>query len=397
MSVALQSMRHPVFYTGCAIVQQTWCSAPQSLTRPRYVFTAAEALEELPRGSARPNQADDENDASNRKSGYDRLETDDGNAAFSQLPLSPLMDPKLQNARNRYKTPKPEPSREPSEFQKRLSKNPYASALATPVRSCAITGVRLPNQFLIDFGLAPHPKTGKPWQMPRLALDSNVIIPGEAASSTQTPQLPTTTSSNTDPGALSLSRDPARAVAGSYIISQRSAMKFMSDIKRRSYLQMVPHRWKLDTRFKTDNIVWREDMDDFVLDLMRRKVQRLLGYLSSRPAGYITACHNYEDVQKKHQPGAVLWLGNRIGDEPETTKEVPPPPYAMVKYRSASNIPVYNLPMLLGPDFLDQLRSSSKSFGGALAVIKQKRNTLESLMHLWKLMGYLASDADTGK
>lgn len=47
------------------------------------------------------------------------------------LPLSPLMDPGLQAARNRHKTRKPEPSGELSDFQKKLSKNPYGAILPT--------------------------------------------------------------------------------------------------------------------------------------------------------------------------------------------------------------------------------------------------------------------------
>ena len=41
------------------------------------------------------------------------------------LPLSPLMDPKLEAARTRYKTRKPEANSKPSEFQTKLRKNPY--------------------------------------------------------------------------------------------------------------------------------------------------------------------------------------------------------------------------------------------------------------------------------
>lgn len=44
---------------------------------------------------------------------------------FPQLPLSPLMDPDLQAARNRYEARKPAPSGEPSDFQKKLRRNPY--------------------------------------------------------------------------------------------------------------------------------------------------------------------------------------------------------------------------------------------------------------------------------
>lgn len=81
--------------------------------------------------AARANQAKGENNAFNKESRHGRSETDGGTAAFLQLPLSPLIDPKLQAARNRYKARKPEPSREPSEFQKKLAKNPYG-AITSP-------------------------------------------------------------------------------------------------------------------------------------------------------------------------------------------------------------------------------------------------------------------------
>lgn len=157
-------------------------------------------------------------------------------------------------------------------------------------------------------------------------------------------------------------------------------------------MHMIPHRWKQDTRFKTDDIVWREDMDSFVLDLMRKKALRLLEYLSSKPAAYIARCEDYAEVQGKHQPGAVLWLGDPGGDANSNPDEEPPPPFAMVKYRLASHIPVFNLAALLGSEYLAKLRDSSRLFTGTMAVIKQKRNALTTLMHLWKLMGYVASE-----
>lgn len=269
-----------------------------------------------------------------------------------------------------------------------------AQALATPVRSCAITGVHLPNFFLIDFGLAPHPKTGKPWQMPKLSIDHNLSSPNMAPSSEQPLDQNNTTliQDATDAEAKPTNRRPSQTVAGSYVLNQRSAIRLMSDVKRRSYTQMIPHRWKQDTRFKTDDIVWREDMDSFVLDLMRKKALRLLEYLSSKPAAYIAICQDYADVQGKHQPGAVLWLGAPGCDANSKPGEAPPPPFAMVKYRSASHIPVFNLAALLGSEYLAKLRDSSRLFTGTMAVIKQKRNALTTLMHLWKLMGYAASE-----
>ena len=47
----------------------------------------------------------------------------------ARLPLSPLLDPKLIAARERYRTPKPAPSGELSPFSKKLQNNPYGTHL----------------------------------------------------------------------------------------------------------------------------------------------------------------------------------------------------------------------------------------------------------------------------
>ncbi|KAL8733845.1 MAG: hypothetical protein Q9166_001833 [cf. Caloplaca sp. 2 TL-2023] len=306
-----------------------------------------------------------------------------------QLPLSPLMDPKHQAARNRHKTSKREPSGDLSAFQKKLRKNPYARALAKPIRQCAVTGARLPNFFLLDFGLVPHPKTGRPWQISKLAVEDNVDIASDRSMPEETEQ--NTAAPNQNTAALR----SARPVAGSYVIAQQSAMKLMSSLKHRSYMQMLPHRWKLDARFKADQIVWRKDMDTFVLDLMRRKVVKLLKYLSFRPAAYVVPCQEYADIQNKHQAGAVLWLGEP-NDETTVPSVESPPPYAMVEYRSSGHLPLYNLSALLGSEYLLQLRDASELFGGTLAVIKRKQTTSDCQLQLWKLMGYLASETSAG-
>ncbi len=275
-----------------------------------------------------------------------------------------------------------------------MIKSYLAQALATPVRQCAVTGSRLPNFFLLDFGLVSHPRTGKPWQMPKLAIDSN------ACNSTVVSNLksPDGNGALNNPAseATESTQRHVRTAAGSHIIAQQSAMNFISTFKQKSFMQMLPHRWKLDPRFKADQIVWRKDMDTFVLDLMRRKTVTLLKYLSSQPAAYIVRCQNYEDIQNRHQPGAVLWLGQPEDDENMTPSQENPPPYAMVEYRSSGYIPLYNLPALLGPDQLRQLRDVNKSFQGTLAVIKRKRNTTDCQMQLWKLMGYMAAQTSAG-
>ncbi|KAL8986378.1 MAG: hypothetical protein Q9205_000158 [Flavoplaca limonia] len=306
----------------------------------------------------------------------------------SRFSLSPLLDPNLLAARNRYKVPKPEPSSEASAFQKKLQKNPYAQALATPVRQCAITGARLPNFFLLDFGLIPHPRTGKPWQIPKLVVDENAVDRSVISTAGSAEENATSTSPAVEP--MDPPKRTTRTSAGSNIVARQSAMKLISTLKRRSYMQLLPQRWKLDARFKADQIVWRRDMDVFVLELLRRKAAKLLKYLSLQPAAYIAPSSDYGSIQNRHQPGAVLWLGQPHCDDATMSSREDPPPYAMVEYRSSGYIPIYNLPALLGPEHLDELRKTRNVFNGPLAVIKQKRNTTDCQMQLWKLMGYMA-------
>ncbi|KAL8701882.1 MAG: hypothetical protein Q9224_000295 [Gallowayella concinna] len=333
----------------------------------------------------------------NADANHDGLDDGVGNGGpdASGLPLSPLMDPNLQAARKRYKLPKPEANGELSAFQKKFRKNPYAQALASPLRQCALTGARLPNFFFLNFGLAPHPLTGKPWQMPKFAIDSHPIT-SDGTSTIETME-PNSTASDETGAANSTPSSPGRpvrTVAGSHIIAQRLAIRLIPALKPRSYMQTLPHRWKLDARFKADQIVWRKDMDSFILELMRRNTVKSLQYLSARSAAYIVPCQNYEDIQNKHQAAAVLWLGEPTDDQ--TAIAADPPPYAMIKYKSSGHIPIYNLPTLLGSEHLHQLQAASKQFHSTLAVIKQKHNTSECQLQLWKLMGYLASDMSAG-
>lgn len=48
-------------------------------------------------------------------------------SSMPDLPLSPLMDPKLISARQRYRTPKPSPTSPASELEQKLSKSPFGT------------------------------------------------------------------------------------------------------------------------------------------------------------------------------------------------------------------------------------------------------------------------------
>lgn len=296
-----------------------------------------------------------------------------------------------------------------------MANHAVAQALATPVRNCFITGIRLPEHFYLNTGLSPHPETGVPWHLPHdLARSSDHIeiedsSRGDAASITYTNAVPSTAASNPplQTGSLSLS--------GAHIVAQRRCLALVSTMKAREYLGLLPRPWKEGFGIDTKRIIWREDMDTFVLELLRKKVIDQLIWLVRRSSGYVVRRYGgYEQIAESHQAAAALWLGhvrvtaavsNAAEDtnikgtsSPESETALtgsmqPPPPYAIADYAGGC-IPVYNLQTLLGEENLLHLRNSHKIYGGEIALIKHRNATVNVQIRLWQLMGYLAKSAD---
>lgn len=135
-------------------------------------------------------------------------------------------------------------------------------------------------------------------------------------------------------------------------------------------------------------------MPAFTLNLLREKTYSMLEMLRTRPSGYIVPCIDIAQVQESKQIGAALWLGDSSADpDPSSPTPVPPPPFYATLTKHTTYIPFYNLPCLLGAERVRQLRATGTGFQHPLAVIKHKKNTVEVLMQLWQLMGYLATPA----
>lgn len=165
-------------------------------------------------------------------------------------------------------------------------------------------------------------------------------------------------------------------------------------------MRILPYRWKEDPSLKASEIVWREDMDVFVLKMLRESLIKKLDYLALRPKAYITACDDYNKISDHKQIGAVLWLGpgpslpsQRSSSDPTAdNQDQGPPLYAMYRYKD-QYIPFYNLLLLLGSANTQVLKDSkSARFRTQIAVIKAKRPTIELHLELWKLMGYMANE-----
>lgn len=388
-------------------------------------------------------------------------------------------------------------------FEADISKY-IARALVTPVRHCRLTDAKLPSYFLLSFGVTKHPITGAHWHLPRLVVDPLLVSKEDQAradtsledesadeiseiestvdvspENTKAPEdisiiAKSTEIKNLDdlPPGGSLEKLPSdsltindtpphelktkvlspvpetRRAQSSYFICSQPALELLSNFKPKSWMHTIPPAWKTDSWIRTDKLVWRKDMDGFVLELLRKKVLALLklialSLIARSSGGYITSCSGYESVIAHHQVAAVLWLGpsapannprcrepvlylepsisqQEVACDPlppgtaalpeETTStghnftpegevaafEGPEPPfYAMVKYKSHF-IPIYNLPKLLGSEHLAHLRATVPCAHDIMAVIKKKVRTVGLQMELWKLMGYMAQTETLG-
>jgi hypothetical protein len=301
------------------------------------------------------------------------------------LPLSPLMDPSVIFAKTKYKAPKPLPNKETqTDFQRALAKNPYALALATPVRKCRVFETHLPLFFLQPFTLMEHPKTGEPWFVP--ADLSDKYSPSRTVED--------------EPGGQDVKTDREGKRVGDtpYILSRTFAIRALSDYKMRFVSKSNPVGMKLSLeRIKHMKAAfeirkgagWREDMDAFVVELMRRRLVSLLVHITSKKRGYLVGCTGWEDAEQKTQVGAYLWTGGNMDREGDQ-----PPEFATLWTGSTEQkkTPVHNLRFLLGREKLQELREKCKNgiWDREVIVLKHKQMTLDLQMRLWKLQGLLA-------
>ncbi|KAI9737701.1 MAG: hypothetical protein M1818_005705 [Claussenomyces sp. TS43310] len=301
------------------------------------------------------------------------------------------MDPIYLAAKEKYRLPKLPPSKEPTPFQQQLAKNPYAQALATPVRMCSLTRISLPSFFLQDFEIVTHPDTREPWYLPRSLVSSHQPLPSPSseASKSLRPQ----------------SARPTTFGSKSYTLSRMSLLHAMH-VQRSGYdnghRNFPMPNIKQSRAFQKYDIKFREDTDTFVLELMRRRTVERMKYLCDLKRGYLVSCKAqeggemavgvWEDAKMKKGTAAMLWLGPIAGSKGEDIAEPGEFSTLDVEKELKCKIPVHNLPRLLGPTYVEDLRRyAPHMFGAEVVVLKHRRLTVDLQLRLWKLQGYLAT------
>lgn len=155
----------------------------------------------------------------------------------------------------------------------------------------------------------------------------------------------------------------------------------------------------------------------FILDLLRKQASE---ELKSSATGFTS--HVVEDSPNMSLDfmSAALWLGkskplvpeyaipdNRkavldedengmpleqrhISSSVENKQSAEPPFYAMMSHPSGGYMPLYNLPVLMGAQHLQKLRTVARVFGGETVYLPQREKTVKVQLALWKLMGYMS-------
>ncbi|CAO2656158.1 Nn.00g049610.m01.CDS01 [Neocucurbitaria sp. VM-36] len=160
-----------------------------------------------------------------------------------ELPLPPSLDPVVLEKRSLWEQTKKKPKlADFTPSQRKLWENSFAHALASPVRQCRATLISLPVALLTSLHARPHPTTSDPWLLP-VSLTTNKKELGP----------------------------PYRFVGRQLIAAQLSRGKLW---ERGLYSRMVEKLGNNNLR----RMVWREDMPDFILGMMRKRLVNKLSW-----------------------------------------------------------------------------------------------------------------------
>ncbi|KAJ4329130.1 hypothetical protein N0V84_000490 [Fusarium piperis] len=375
--------------------------------------------------------------------GYDaegnplKIDTDSKmvSTASGSLPISPIMDPSWMKARRRQK--KAVPGRMTGQFRKKLANNPFAEALMTPMRRCMNSNTVLPRYFYQDFELVDHPDLNMAsgwwapgpltfenlmpfhdpnfskskarrgsdvaeneedaddeWPTEGATTTSEAVTAEAEASPAESETAKDTIESSAVKDTTSQERRPRRAPLTVYVLARKKAIEIMStpglNHKHLSNLTMSRHGMAMLT--KGERRIWREGMDEVLLEMMRREAVNILvlrAQNSKAPSfKFIQPCSGWDDVETLAKGGCILWLPK----ESQGAKSV----YATLDVDvnwGRAKLPVHDLTWLLGEEEVERLRGEAELFQDQeVLVLKPWKSEVMRSLHLllWKLQGYLA-------
>ena len=194
------------------------------------------------------------------------------------LPLPPMLRPapKLKDRfmdldfqgvyrRTNRKTLKKQMDSAP--FATTFAQNPYAHALATPIRMCCLTGTRLPSSCLVDFHIQEK------LESPDLSLLPLSLAAAQVPANKPEAKRTASESDAVAAHEAELRRPDATAT---YIVGRQAALQFVSDGNKKRFRFFSYRTQKMLSDAGKGAPEWRADMAGFVLAELRKVVVKKL-------------------------------------------------------------------------------------------------------------------------
>ncbi|KAF2803706.1 uncharacterized protein BDZ99DRAFT_452746 [Mytilinidion resinicola] len=323
-------------------------------------------------------------------------------ASNRPLPIPPVLKPMAASIKPPWKEPKPDPDlNNLTPFQKKLYQNPYAHALATPVRLCSATLLRLPSDLLLSMQVKLHPTTEAPW-----------LVPAALASKSNNHGVPVR------------------------YLAQESMILYLTRNKREPWKYTLPLRIVENLGSAIKKLVWREDMPALLLSILRKQLVANLRWFFGKTSNHLVPCESQSptDVDHIDDVSCILCLrtlttgvdhlhteltqivlkaeqsADKISkrhrqtyDTSKTSSDPPPhvprlkpslrfPPlhFPTAVWRGR-RVPVYSLIDLLGEEHLAELIKDTKFQDEKnVVVMRESRIAVSAQIKLMQLQAYLA-------
>ncbi|KAF1352182.1 hypothetical protein BDV97DRAFT_397224 [Delphinella strobiligena] len=259
------------------------------------------------------------------------------------LPLPPILDSKVISAKRRLTNSLPKPPQnvaDLTDFQKRLAANPYAQALATPVRSCSFTEARLPQHFLLPLKTEFHRQEG--------SKDTTKLLP-----------------------TLTLQTEKTSRGLKTSVINSRALLNRLG--KKKAFHRLINR--DMHDRFKVKdkrNWSWPEGIDSLVLQHLRQSVFAKLKWAFDTPTARLVT--SLEKLGEGSADASCTLLLRR--DECSTAVD-------------GDLLPAFDLNILLGEDLVTLLVQGT-SFADCRAVaLADSHPTTAMRVRLLKLQAFM--------
>ncbi|KAF7594481.1 hypothetical protein BBP40_009114 [Aspergillus hancockii] len=305
-----------------------------------------------------------------------------------------------------------------------LHKNPWAVALASPIRMCAATNARVPRALLSEWGMVERPESEGLWFMPVGLLKDELA--SEAARK-EAESAPASTPKHSSSVNQRLRHLTLRLVNRLPLLRSLTKMNGPPGLGRKLPIaRLIPYRWKHPfgpvTAREEKQIIWREDIPEFVLSRMRIEVLKQLKLASDKykrseapngvwktidlkeysEAGLLEGVNGLEPF-KRMECGAVLVVGplnedKAVATAPDSKNETTIhdlgtlPEFVMLE-QVQSKVPVFEFARLFSKEELEELWGHDSRFQSpALFLRPDDKITVDAMLALWKLKGFVRHD-----